>query len=260
VREPGQDFHDNVEGPVGVLGMQVMTAPPFAFGSLLALALCAVGGFLIVRRLFHSLGTRPRALTYFQEVVLRPRLFTGLHAGLYGLLFCSMLAGLANPLANYRMVRVLSTVFSEGDLSHVGQAYESGNILLAAWATFYNNFIVQTLLMTFGISVVPFAPGLLKTALSFALVGFVMAPVWAGAAGGLTYHSITMVLELEAYIVACFAVVVWPLRLVDGLRTDALHLHVRRAAHVVGGAVLLSALMLAIAALYEAVTLITFRF
>ena len=247
-------------GSVPVLGSQIPTRRGFAVGVFIGLLLAVAGGACMTHRFCVYLGQRPRTLTFFREIAHRQRLLLGLHVLLFGALFGSMFAGLVSPLANYRMTRMLSSVFMEGSLSHVGQAYASGNILLAAWATFYNNFILQTLLLTFAISTVPLALGVFKTGMSFVLVGFAMAPLWAGTAGGFTYHSITMVIELEAYVLACFAVIIWPLRLFEGLQYGRLSANIDAAARVFLGAIPVTALLLAAAALYEAVTLILLRF
>ena len=77
-----------------------------------------------------------------------------------------------------------------------------------------------------------------------------------GSAFQFTYHSITMTLELEAYVVACFAVALGPVRIVQGFFRKALGSGLRAALEIAAGGAVLCAVMLAGAALYEAVTLI----
>jgi len=220
----------------------------------------AAAGALFHIRLFQRLAWYKDQLVQpvFIETVRRPKLFVGMHVGLYAVFFGAMAAGLSDPLLNYRLTAFVSHAFLEGDLKYIGDAYASGNVLSATVATFVNNFIYQTLLLTFLISIVPLALGVAKTALSFGLAGFVMAPVWSGTASGYAYHSLTMVIELEAYILACFCVAVWPLRMFQAIRTtDEKPLIV--GLRVFFGGILLTGIMLFIGAFYEAATLIGFN-
>jgi len=67
-----------------------------------------------------------------------------------------------------------------------------------------------------------------------------------------------MVIELEAYILACFCVAVWPLRMFQAIRTtDEKPLIV--GLRVFFGGILLTGIMLFIGAFYEAATLIGFN-
>ena len=129
-----------------------------------------------------------------------------MHIFVYGSLFGAMLLGIQEPLLHIVLQEFVAAAFTEGDLAYIGAAYESGNVLLAAAATFANNYLLQTIALTllasFGVPMF----GLFKTAASVVLVGLAMPPLWTGMAGGFTFHSVTMVLEFEAYIFACIAV------------------------------------------------------
>jgi hypothetical protein len=181
-----------------------------------------------------------------------------LHLVLYGVFFLSMAAGLVWPGANAALKAWVGAVFSEGGLSYVGQAYASGNIVHAATATFYHNFVTATLVWNIGLSlVIPFI-GLFKTAVSLGLVGFAMAPIWSNTFAGYTYHSVTMGIELEAYILATFSIVVYALHFFRGIvRGNFLHEWGQGFQTALGSAVI-AGVLLAVAALYEAVTLIFF--
>lgn len=187
------------------------------------------------------------------------RLFVAIHVVFYGLFIAVMIAGAAFPLANMLLMNVIQGIFREGHLQYVGDAYASGNIVMAAAATFYNNYVQQTFLYTLVASIfIPFV-GLLKTAASFALTGFGMAPIWSATIQLLPFHSITIAIELEAYVIACFAVTLWPIYVVKAI--------VRRSAGSLahGAAVMIStaaitAILLALAALYEATSLILLSF
>jgi hypothetical protein len=166
-----------------------------------------------------------------------------------------MAFGMLQPLQNLRVMGMVTGIFTEGELQYVQEAYQSGNVFRAAAATFMNNYVYQTLVLTLGISLLPFAPGVFKTVMSFGLVGFAMAPNAVGTANGYSFHSLTMVFELEAYIVACFCALYW-------VRQFFLASYQRdlraagRGLSVMAGGVLVTAIMLAFAALYEAASLI----
>ncbi len=193
------------------------------------------------------------------EAERRPRLFAFLHAAFFGLLFAAMIAAVDRPIANARMTGFVSHEFTEGGLSYIGEAYESENIGRAALATFRHNYLVATVLYSVIPSlVIPFA-GALKNAASFAAAGFVMAPIWAGRAGPMLYHSVTMAVELEAYVLAVFGICALPLRMWSGLQGGRFIREWARGLGVLISATIVSGVILAIAAVYEAATLITLR-
>ena len=80
--------------------------------------------------------------------------------------------------------------------------------------------------------------------------------VFEGSAWGMSFHSITMAVELGAYIVASFAVAVLPIRAAQGYSRGEFWPQLLRGLQTVWGAVLICGSMLAFAALYEAATLI----
>lgn len=224
---------------------------------LAALVIMATGGSWFHIRLFRRLARRSKWPTraLFRAMDETPRLWISLHVILFGVFALAMAWGLIQPLQNLRVMGMLAGMFSDGDLQYIGDAYKSGNVFKAAAATFVNNYWYQTLLFTLLVSFIPFAPGAFKTAASFGLVGFAMAPNPIGSASGYTYHSITMVLELEAYIVASFCAVFWVRQCWRALRHgDGQEL--KKGVSVMLGGALVTAVMLAIAGFYEATTLI----
>ncbi len=226
-----------------------------AFGLLLVALGGALFHFGLFKRLRHA-GRIRWLQPALDEIVARPRLFWAMHLLLYGAFFLSMRVAINNPLLTWRVTQYIEAAFSHGGLSYVGEAYASGNVNQAAWATFHNNYIVQTLGLTFLISLFPLPVGILKTLFSFTLVGGAMAPMWVGAAQGYVIHSITMALELEAYIVACFAIAVWMMYLFRALASRQFKQPLKDGARLLLSAALLTAVMLMIAAYYEAFTLI----
>lgn len=260
-------------------GRPVQTRPFIAWGVWLSLLSVAAGATLGYITLYRWIaGTRiPLLSTAMRETVLRPRLTWGLHMALFFAFFLAMALGMRDAELNHLFTEYTAHTFTEGGLKYVGDAYQSGDISRAAIATFVNNFVVQTLMLTTGASLVPpFFWGVLKTALSFVVVGFAMAPIWSDTAFGMTYHAITLALELPPYILACFGGLVCALYILqflwspvrvwylgdkgagESIIEDAAR-QLPRGFMVLAGCTILSALFLFIAAWYEAATLILFR-
>ena len=238
----------------GMLLCTVVVSKVCIFGMLLA-ALGGVVAYYFLFRLLHSHRYRI-FFPFFDMIVARPKLYWTMHILLYGVFFFSIYTSINNPLLTYRISQYIQAVFSQGDLDYIGDAYASGDILRAAGATFYNNYIEQTLVFTFLISLFPIPLGLLKNMASFSLVGSALAPLWSGTSQAYVLHSITMVLELQAYILACFAITAWPLHLIRGVRNGQTLVHIKSGLAMLLWAALLTGIMLEIAALYEAFTLI----
>jgi len=237
----------------------VRTTPAVAWGTTLGLFLVAVGGAMGQIRLLSWLGRTGRVRSFgpaLREIAARPWLGLTVHVVLYGLLFAGFGLGIGWPVLNAHLMQFVSGEFADGSLSYIGSAYASGNILRAAAATFFHNYVYATVCLGILPSlIVPFA-GVVKNALSFILVGFVAAPIWTGSAAPLTYHAVTLTLELEAYVVAAFLVSVLPVRIFDGLVHGRFVAEAAQGLRVIGSGTLLVGLMLGVAALYEAATLI----
>lgn len=243
-----------------VIGNLPRTSLFVTLTAILGLMLVALGGSWFQVNVFRYWGGRTtrRVWSLLNEMRDRPVLFTSVHVVLYGLLFAAMLAGVREPLANARMGSFIADEFSRGDLSYIGAAYGRGDILAATAATFCHNYFVATLALSLLPSLIIPMAGFVKNLLTFGVVGFVMSPVWTGAASGYIYHCITMTLELEAYIVASFAVMVLAIRAIRGATVGNMWGQYKRGFVVVAGGALLTAVMLLIAASYEAVTIILF--
>ncbi|MBX3180742.1 MAG: hypothetical protein KF886_25625 [Candidatus Hydrogenedentes bacterium] len=272
-------FESGDADPPRVHAGPVPTRPLFAWGTWGALLIAALGATLGFLALFRRLAqTRiPLIGDAMREIVLRGRLIRTLYGLYFGGFFGAMALGMQDPELNHLFTEYVSRTFTEGSLQYVGEAYTSGNIAAAAHATYYNNFVVQTVFLTTGLSLMPpFFLGMLKIMASFLVVGFAMAPLWSATASGMTYHVITLALELPPYILVAFGVAVWshaawgflwsPVRrwyLGDRARDQAIVMEagaqLPRALLVLLGCTLLSAVLLYVAAWYEATTLILFR-
>ena len=227
-------------------------------GVVLGLVLVALGGSVTYYRIFMRLAARGvrGAQGMLEDVRDRPGLFWGMHVLMYGVFFLMMLLAVKHPIATMRIEYYVGQELAEGSLSHIGAAYASGDVMLAAVVTFAHNYFLATLLYTIVLSlIVPFG-GVIKNLLTFMVVGFAMSPLWLGSAWGMSFHSITMAIELGAYIVASFAVAVLPIRAAQGYSRGEFWPQLVRGLQTVWGAALICGSMLAFAALYEAATLI----
>ncbi len=241
-----------------VAGLQAPTRRSYALVVIMGLLFVATGGAFVHVALFRR-WARLRAGVFspiFTAVAQHPRLVLGMHVLLYGGFFLSMCTSMRYPFISIFLQEYITHAFSEGGLAYIGEAYESGNILLATGATFLNNYLLQTVLLTVLISFVLPMIGVLKTLASFVLVGFGMAPMWSGMSAMFVFHSITMTLELEGYIFACIAVCAFWIHLLEGMRQQRPKEGFLTGIKIVGSGTLLSGVMLALAGLYEATTLI----
>ncbi len=237
-------------------GGALLTITPVLATIASLILIAAAGSLFQVRLVMLFLRWRTPLRPMLRAMSGYMSLLQGLHLLHYAFFFVFMLAGNWFPRTNLFAVEVVREIFTEGPLKHVGSAYASGSIVLASWATFYNNYLVQTVQYCIVPSLfIPFL-GVLKNLLAFSFAGFAMTPIWAGHADMLTYHSITMVLEFEGYILAAFAVVLFPYLLVRGLAEESFLTRLKESVLIVGSGTLLAGLVLAAAAFYEAATLI----
>ena len=250
---------DGEHGPSHAHNGIPLTHPFFTWACIAAMMLIAVCGALAQVRFLVALGPRlPRPFRPLTKAMRGyPRLLFAFHAFFLGVFFLSMIGGIQSPVWNARMASFIAHEFTEGGLSHIGDAFGTGNPLRFAASIFLNNFGLQTFVMTYLVSIPPVALGVVKTSASFLMVGFGMAPLWVGTAQGYAYHSVTMTLEFEPYILSCFAVTLWPVYLARAVRAG--FGEVRTGAKVFLSGILWSAVLLAIAALYEAVTIMLFN-
>lgn len=255
-----ETLDESAKQPV-FLGEDFPLDTDLAVWNISALLLVAYGASVLWCALFtvpsNTEGTFwAKSLRVFKDHHL---LFVSMHFILYGTFFAFLFAGEQFPLLRRQLIDLTSNMFREGNLRFIGHAYESGDILRASFATWAWNFGAATLTLTVLPSLlIPFW-GLAKTLLSFALVGFLMAPTWSDASMHMSYHCITMAVEFEAYIVVCFATVLFPWKMLKGLLSGELTKSMREILDVLTRTTLLSATILAVAAIYEASTIILFR-
>lgn len=258
-----------------IYGGEAITRIDIAWGVWTCLLTIAIGAIICFMALFRALAAQnlgPFNAALRATVTYSAGLW-GLYIFMFGGFFGAMAVGINDVEMNYLFTEFASHQFTEGGLKYVGDAYKSRNIPRAAHATFWNNFMVQTLLFGAAPSLFVLGLGVLKTLLTFVVVGFAMAPVWSGTATSMTYHGLTLALELPPYILAAFGMVVWALAVFKFLWApvktwylgdkaagapivyDAAR-QLPQALLVFAGTIVISGLLLYIAAWYEATTLI----
>jgi len=186
------------------------------------------------------------------------RTYLAINVAYYGLIFCAMIYVAFNPALQQSLVKMIRSGFSKGPLAVVTAAYREGRVFSAIVLTFVVNLIGGAFLaITLPSLVIPFS-GLLVGAWRAVLWGLALSPITPVRRTMLIPHSLTLILEGQAYVVAMLAAAIqgsaflWP-RIV-GART---HLQgyaagLKRTARLY----LLVMLILAIAAIYEAVEVI----
>lgn len=117
--------------------------------------------------------------------------------GLFGLFGLGVLTG--SSLPDSCDVAVLEIVESAITSLGATAAYGSGDVPRAAATTFYQNFVVVTLSVTFTLSALLAIPGYLYAAASFFVQGVPFGLIGGGTAGELLALVVLVLLELSAY-------------------------------------------------------------
>lgn len=188
------------------------------------------------------------------------RLYLWCNGLYYGLVALLMLLVFLSPGVQEGLVEMLSSQFEEEGtmLGAVGEAYGSGNVPLAAAITFAVNFLVGTVIFL-GLPSIVFPPlAAVLGAYRAILWGIMLSPSLVEFRRPMTWHSVTLVLEGQGYILAIFAGLVAfkgflkPGKYEKESRLAGYMQGWRRAAPLY----LWVALVLAVAAVYEAITVI----
>ncbi|MHC4106750.1 MAG: hypothetical protein ACYSTY_01560 [Planctomycetota bacterium] len=192
------------------------------------------------------------------ELAGRQRLLWAVHLAYFGLLvFWSVIVYELPALQVGLLGAVESQIADEGSVLGVaGKAYASGIIPLAAAATFVINFLIGSFLsITLPSFVVP-GVGALLAAFRAALWGLLLAPTTLALSPSMIPHSGTLLLEGEAYILAAFFAVLIPIFMCQRSRGGGVWRRYGGALVVNLKANLLVAIVLLVAACYEATEVI----
>jgi hypothetical protein len=218
-----------------------------------------------------------------REIARRPRLVWTVHLIYFGLVLLGALAVYELPEVQMVLMASVRDQFAgkSGPLSAAGRAYVSGSIVRAAAVTFLVNYLLGTVAMITLPSVIVPGVGAVVAAFRAYSWGVLLGPAFVQTAFAMLPHSWTMLLEGEGYILAAFFALLIPIYLVSrqddspGAAADAdpddpaaVPAVAKPAASSLGGrfrrALVLNleglvwvALVLAVAALYEATELIT---
>lgn len=172
-------------------------------------------------------------------------LYIGMNIGLYGLFVLGGLVAYANP----QLVKLMQEIVG-GALEQIGIGGAlGGGVLGLAIVIFYWNFTNGLVLTTAVPGLFLGIPALLFNAMRYFVLGFALSPVALPLANYLL-HLPTIVVELQAYILATFGGMVLMLRTLRGEGY-------RSGLRALGLMVYLGAFFLLIGAWYEAFSILT---
>ncbi len=186
------------------------------------------------------------------------RAYLAINVVYYGLVAVSMVFVSYYPELQEALISSVAQSFTEGPLAGVAEAYIGGHVLQAIVLTSLFNLFMGSLLVLFAPSmVIPFA-GLLMGVVRAILWGLVLAPTTPELQVTMIPHSGTLLLEGQGYILALLAVWVLGRAFTSPSSVGASSW---RTGYVIGlkragSLLLLVAVVLAVAAIYEALTLI----
>jgi hypothetical protein len=183
------------------------------------------------------------------------RAWLGMNILYFGTIALSMLAVLVYPAMQQSLWQSVGQAFSPtSTLGPLVQAYTEGRLLMAIALTFMVNLVFGSLLvLSLPSLLIPFA-GILMGVVRAGLWGVLFSPFGGELQPGLLPHALTILLEGEAYVVAMLGVWLWwwPV-----LRTPGRRWQLWRDGLVLQGRIYgVVALLLAIAAIYEALEVI----
>ncbi len=126
----------------------------------------------------------------------------------YGLTLACMIYVSTNPAVQQALMASAQAGFTSGPLAFVGEAYSGGQVIWTSFVTFLVNLILGTAIeITLPSLIIPFI-GLLMGVLRAILWGLMLAPTTPEMAKMMIPHSLTLILEGQAYILALLAVFV----------------------------------------------------
>lgn len=186
------------------------------------------------------------------------KLFLASNVFLFGLFALGLLAGMAIPGLHQQSLELIHRATATGPLATAEQTLSSGNILLGAWQIFTHNYFVTVAMAAIPSLIFPpwililFGAQFFLFGLVFSVPSILAKPVILLPLLG------TLLLEGEAYVIAIFATLrlvealIWPKRFGE---QSVLKAYARA---VIDNAKLLvlSGIVLAVAAFYEAASIV----
>jgi hypothetical protein len=192
------------------------------------------------------------------EMKARPRLVWGVHLVYFGLVIAASLLIYEHPdVQSILLGKVREALATKSNpLGIAADAYLSGNIPRAAVVTFAINFLLGSLAVITLPSLVLPGSGVFMACLRATAWGMMLAPATQALALGMLPHSGTMLLEGEGYILATFFGLVVPLHIVKSSLGGNPLTRFGRVLLLNFKANFWIALVLAVAAIYEATEVI----
>lgn len=241
-------------------GMVRLDAGPF-YLYLLGLALLLLGGSALLIRLYTYLAgaVSGRAFGAPLEVIRDwRRLFCVLHWVGFGTLI--LFAALVYHVPAVQTVMLNTThqaiAADSGPLAMLGKAYLSGSVLRAAVVTLAINLFLGALAsITVPSAILP-GIGTFVAWLRAALIGMILAPTSVALSCVMLPHSLTVLVEMEAYFVASLFALMIPIYLFRKKEGPTVGRRYGRALLLNVKAYMVVAVLLIVAALYEAVEVI----
>jgi hypothetical protein len=186
------------------------------------------------------------------------RLFLGLHLVYFGAVILFMLLVHTLPELQVCLLGVIKAEVSggSGPLGVAGKAYMSKSIPTAMVITFLINFLLGSLAYITIPSIIIPGIGILAVVFRASMWGLLLAPNFDVLAGTMLPHSPTILFEGEGYILAAFFTLLIPIYLFRKAEGQGLLRRYGKALLMNVRGNLLVAIVLAIAAIYEAIELI----
>ncbi len=202
--------------------------------------------------------TSPFLAVPLLEMKARPRLVWSMHLVYFGLVIAGSLLIYAVPEAQVVLLgKVREALVSKGNpLGIAGDAYRSGNIPLAAAVTITVNFLLGSLASITVPSILVPGLGAVFACIRAIAWGLLLAPSMQTLALGMLPHSLTMLLEGEGYILAAIFGLMIPIHVVSRGLGGNLFTRFGRSLLLNLKAQIWIALVLAVAAIYEATEVI----
>jgi hypothetical protein len=192
------------------------------------------------------------------EMEQRPRLVWGVHLVYFGLVIFGCVLIYNMPDVQALLLSAVGEAFAapRGPIAAAGKAYLSGSIPRAAAVTFLVNFFLGSLLVLTLPSVILPGSGVFMAALRSMMWGLLLAPTIKPLAHAMLPHSGTLLLEGEGYILATLFGLLIPIHIVQSSLGGNPLSRFGRVLWLNVKANLWVALVLAVAACYEATEVI----
>jgi hypothetical protein len=225
------------------------------------LSLFLVGGTGALIALYRWLASRvtwPFFSAPLLEISSRPRLVWGIHLVYFGLVMAAALLVHAVPAVQDVLLEKVHEALAtkSNPLGVAGEAYRSGNIPRAAAVTLLVNYLIGSLAyITVPSMLLPGVGVLLASGRALAW-GLILAPAIPSLAYAMLPHSLTLFLEGEGYILATFFGLIIPIYVLRRSLGGNPFTRFGRALLLNLKAQFWIALVLAVAAIYEATEVI----